>query len=84
MIGAVPFQYWWRAMTTNPVSKMNAPVTQGHTGFARKSVRSVRIPEPRATAVVVITTRKGPITRANKRVLAWVRCEEIMTAPLSI
>ena len=36
MIAAAPCQYGWRATTTNPLSKTNAPLTQGHNGFARK------------------------------------------------
>ncbi|BBY41114.1 hypothetical protein MMAN_52480 [Mycobacterium mantenii] len=69
-------------MTTNPLSKTKAPVTQDHTGFDRKSVSSVGISEARAIAVAVMMTRKGPITRANMRVLAGVCVEELMAAPL--
>ena len=79
MIAVAPCQYGWRARTTNPLSKINAPLTQDHNGFARKSVNSVGISAARATAVQVRSTRKGPITRANMRVLVWMCCEELMS-----
>lgn len=83
MIAGAPRQCRCSAMTTSPISSVNAPATQGHTKFARNSVSSVRISEVRAIAVTVTITRKGPITRANKRVLGGVGGEVLMAVPLS-